>query len=159
MTNTLTPVPLTLRRAARSDVADIVRLLIAGEIDGQAFDTLDPDVMPAYVAAFDAIDGDPGEELLVAEIEGRVVGTIQITYCQTLVHRGRMRATLESVHVSPDLRGQGVGATMVMQSIARAKARGAGVVQLTSNKLRRDAHRFYERLGFKRSHEGFKLEI
>jgi GNAT superfamily N-acetyltransferase len=148
-----------MRRATRADVPDIIRLLIAGEIDGHRVDTLDADAMPAYLAGFDAIDSDPGEELHVAEFEGRVVGTIQITYCQTLVHRGRLRATLESVHVAPGMRGRGVGATMVMQSIALAKARGAGVVQLTSNKLRRDAHRFYERLGFRRSHEGFKLEI
>jgi GNAT superfamily N-acetyltransferase len=148
-----------MRRATRADVIDIVQLLIAGEVGETGVDTLDQAALPAYLKAFDAIDRDPGERLFVAEVAGRVVGTIQITFCQTLVHRGRLRATLESVHVAPDMRGRGVGAQMVAHAIAVAREHGAGIVQLTSNKLRIDAHRFYERLGFTRSHEGFKLEL
>jgi len=157
--NSPLPSDPVFRRAVRADVADIVRLLIAGEVDGVHDDTLDADVMPDYLRAFDLIDADPGERLFVAEVQGRVVGTIQITFCQTIVHRGRLRATLESVHVAPDMRGRGFGAQMVAHAIEVAKAQGAGILQLTSNKLRTDAHRFYERLGFTRSHEGFKLEI
>lgn len=153
------PLEVQMRRATRDDVAAIIGLLIDGDISGASVDTLDPEAMPAYCAAFATIESDPNEMLFVAERAGRVVGTIQITFCQTLVHRARLRAVLESVHVAPDMRGKGIGRVMVRFAIERARERGAGIIQLTSNKKRTDAHRFYEQLGFDRSHEGFKLEV
>jgi GNAT superfamily N-acetyltransferase len=150
---------LRIRSATRDDVPDIIRLLIGGDLAGTHNDTLDEIARPAYLDAFAAIEADPREMLFVADLAGRVVGTFQITFCQTLVGRGRLRATIESVYVAPEMRGKGTGAAMIAHALDVARARGAGVAQLTSNKIRTDAHRFYERLGFKRSHEGFKLEL
>ena len=152
------PAP-TIRRAIRDDVPAIIRLLIHGAVVGTGIDTLDDNARALYLDAFEEIDAEPNEALFVAEVDGIVMGTLQITFCRSLVNRARLRATVESVHVAPEMRGKRIGAAMIAHAIEVARARGAGVVQLTSNKKRTDAHRFYERLGFKRSHEGFKLEF
>jgi GNAT superfamily N-acetyltransferase len=148
-----------MRRARREDVPAIIDLLVAGEIAGAFGPGPAATTTPDYLAAFEAIDADPRQRLFVAEWQVRVVGTLQITFGRTLAYGARQTATLESVHVAPDLRGHGIGARMIAEALDVARAAGAEVVQLTSNKLRTDAHRFYERLGFKRSHEGFKLQL
>lgn len=153
------PVGLTIRVAARDDVGAIIGLIMAGDILGRGVDTLDEAVRSDYLAAFDAIAVSPHETLYVADLAGSVVGTFQISLSRTLAHRGRIRATIESVHVSPDMRGNGVGEAMMRAALGLARDRGAGLVQLTSNKKRTDAHRFYERIGFQKSHEGFKWEF
>ena len=88
-----------------------------------------------------------------------MVGTYQLTVMPGLAERGTTRGKLESVHVDPTLRGSGVGGVMIADALARAKALGVGLLELSSNKVRKDAHRFYERLGFARSHEGFKMML
>ena len=122
-------------------------------------DSLADEDMPLYYRAFERIAADSRQTLFVAEHAGRIVGTFQLTFTQTLVYRARLRATIESVHVLASLRGGGIGAAMMQHAVKVARENGAGLVQLASNKARGDAHRFYERLGFKKSHEGFKLEL
>lgn len=131
--------------------------LFASDQLGGHGDTTDPAVFPAYEAAFAAIDASGEETLYVAEREGRVVGTFQLGIRRSLPHRGTIKAVLEAVQVAPDLRGGGIGAQMVRFAIEEARRAGANAISLTSNAARTDAHRFYERLGFTRSHAGFKL--
>jgi ribosomal protein S18 acetylase RimI-like enzyme len=88
-----------------------------------------------------------------------VVGTYQLTVLPGIAERGRTRGKIESVHVDPTLRGSGIGATMMRHALVMAREKGIGLLELSSNKNRADAHRFYERLGFARSHEGFKMAL
>ena len=111
---------------------------------------------PRYLAALAAIDADPNQRLIIAEYEGRPAGTLQLTYIPGIARLGEMRCIIEAVHIAPDLRSRGLGSQMIRWAIEQARDRGCGVVQLTSNKKRVDAHRFYQRLGFAQSHEGFK---
>lgn len=110
-----------------------------------------------YLDALKAIDTDPNQRLLVAELEGEPVGTIQLTFVPGVHRRGMWRGLIEGVHISASHRSQGLGAEMMQWAVDECRARGCGMAQLTSNKKRLDAHRFYERLGWKKSHEGFKL--
>ena len=150
--------PTLFRRARRADVEAIVHLLAANSI-GASREDLGPPLPAAYFDAFAAIDADPNHELLVGERDGRVVATLHITYLPYLSRGGSWRALLESVHVAADLRGCGIGSRFLREAIARARARGCGMVQLTTDKRRSDAKRFYERLGFEASHEGMKLAL
>ena len=149
---------LTFRPARREDIGALLALSAAGAPDPSVKRPVDPDD-PAVQAAFTAIDSDPSHELMVAMLDDEIVGTFQLSFLPGLPLGGLLRAQLENVHVRPDMRGKGIGAAMMDWAVQRAKTRGAGLVQLTSNKLRSDAHRFYDRLGFKATHEGFKLEI
>jgi GNAT superfamily N-acetyltransferase len=117
------------------------------------------DDLAPYLAAFDDIAADPRSDVYVAAIEGRVVGTFQLTAIRHLTYRGGLVAVVESVHVASDMRRRGIGEAMMRFAIEEARRRGCHRVQLTSNKRRRDAHRFYERLGFVASHEGFRLAL
>ncbi len=152
---------LRLRAAVREDAARIAALILHGaasrtqteaEIEAEARH-------PSYLDAFDAVAASPDNHLFVAERDGNVIGTFQLTLIPGLAFRGRKRAKLESVHVAPDARGGGVGAAMIAFALAFAKENGAELVELTSNKSRLDAHRFYRRLGFEQSHEGFKRPV
>jgi GNAT superfamily N-acetyltransferase len=148
-----------LRRAAASDVDPIVALL-ADDPLGRSREawTRDGDLAP-YLAAFALIDADPHQLLLVAELDGEVVGTMQLTFIPGLSRNGSMRMLVEAVRIAASERGHGLGASMMRWAIEHARARGCAVVQLTSDKSRRDAHRFYDRLGFVASHEGYKLAL
>ncbi len=144
-----------LRRAAGADIPAIVGLLA----DDQLGTTRDggPDLAP-YLRAFAAIDADPAQRLLVAEpAGGGVAGTMQLTFIPGLARRGSLRAQIEAVRVARAHRGQGLGEAMMRWAVAEAGRAGCSLVQLTSDKQRPAAHRFYERLGFTASHEGFKL--
>jgi ribosomal protein S18 acetylase RimI-like enzyme len=152
---------VTMREARRDDVPRIVSLILLGaprqtradaEIALEAAD-------PAYLAAFDEIAASKYNTLFVAELDGRVVGTLQVTLIPGLINRGRKRAKLESVHVDPALRGRRIGEAMVAHAVDFARRSGAGLVELTSDKAREAAHRFYRRIGFSQSHEGFKLVL
>jgi GNAT superfamily N-acetyltransferase len=146
-----------LRRAARADVPAVVALLAQDEL-GTGRDDPGGDLEP-YLRAFDAIDADPAHLLVVAEVDGELVGTLQLTVLPSLPHHGAFRGQLEGVHVRADQRGAGLGAAMVGWAVDEARRRGCAQVQLTSQKRRTDAHRFYERLGFAKSHDGFKLML
>lgn len=149
---------LTFRDAGATDVPRIVALIESGVADPEAHVTADPDD-PRFLAAFERIRAAPNQRLIVAERGGEVVGTFQISYQPGLARLGMTRAIVESVHVAAAHRGQGIGAQMMTRAIAMAREAGCGVVQLTSNKKRLDAHRFYKRLGFEASHEGFRLML
>jgi GNAT superfamily N-acetyltransferase len=110
-------------------------------------------------AAFEVIDADPGNELIVAELDGEVVGTMQLTYIPGISRRGALRMQIEAVRVASGLRGQGLGRKMMAWALDRGRARGCALVQLTTDKSRKDAHRFYDSLGFVASHEGYKIAL
>lgn len=112
-----------------------------------------------YLRAFEAIEADPRHALVVAEHEGKVVGTLQLSFIPCMTFRGGERAQLEGVRVDSSMRGGGIGRQMVEWAIEQARGRGCHLVQLTTNKRRADAHRFYETLGFRATHEGMKLEL
>ena len=143
------------RLAVRADVPAIGALL-ADDGLGAAREAA---VGPAYWRAFDAIAADPGNELVVAERDRAVVGTCQLTYTPSLSRHGALRLTIEAVRVRSDQRGRGTGAAMMRWALDRARAGGCGLAQLTTDKRRADAHRFYAGLGFAATHEGMKLTL
>ena len=158
---TLGSLSIVLRRAARRDIAQIVPLLaddplgqhreLAGEDD-------DDDLGP-YVRAFAMIEADPGQLLVVAADGERLVGTMQLSFIPGLSRSGALRAQIEAVRVRSDYRDRGLGQAMLEWAIADARKRGCSLVQLTTDKSRADARRFYERLGFAATHEGMKLTL
>ena len=147
----------SLRRARRADLPRLLEL-IADDVLGKNREAVGSDD-PAYSDAFDVIDRDPNQELLVAEIDGRVVGMLQLTLIPGLSRRGALRANIESVRVDHDCRSRGIGGWLIEQAVERAERRGCRLAQLTSDKRRTEAHRFYGRLGFVASHEGFKRTL
>jgi GNAT superfamily N-acetyltransferase len=150
---------VALRRAVRGDLPAIVALLAADDL-GAARDGLrGPQDRDAYEQAFHAIDRDPGQLLVVAETEGQVVATLQLSFIPGLSRRGALRAQIESVRVSAAYRSRGLGQAIFTWAIDEARRRGCALVQLTTDKSRTGAHRFYERLGFTASHEGLKLPL
>jgi GNAT superfamily N-acetyltransferase len=149
---------LSFRRATRGDVDDIVRML-ADDPLGARRETYASPLPERYYAAFEAIARDPNNELVVATLDGRVVGVMQLTFIPYLTYRGRWRALIEGVRVDGSIRSGGIGRRMLEWAIGRARQRGCHMVQLTSDKERPDAIRFYEGLGFVASHEGLKLHL
>jgi GNAT superfamily N-acetyltransferase len=147
---------LTLRRATRDDVPDVIALLADDEI-GAARES--PADRQPYEASFAAIDADPNQLLVVGELDDRIVATMQVTFIPGLSRRGTWRAQIEGVRVSSTARGDGLGEHLMQWAVDRARERGCALVQLTSDARRADAHRFYERLGFVASHTGFKLAL
>lgn len=150
--------PLAYRPATAADLGFIVRLLVADSVTPHGDDPDHPDD-PRYLAALAAIDADPNQMLLIAEADGAAIGTLQLTFIPGIARLGAWRCLIEQVHIVPTARNRGYGSEMIRWAIDTARTRGCALVQLTSNKLRRDAHRFYERLGFARSHEGFKYYL
>lgn len=147
---------LAIRDATAADLPEIVRLLAQDQMGGED-DHPGPPLDPRYTSAFEAIHVDPHQRLLVAEQDGRVVGTFQLSYTPGLLFHGGWRATIEAVRVDESARGQRTGEAMMRWAVDAARGRGCHVVQLTSNNARTAAHRFYDRLGFAQSHLGFKL--
>jgi ribosomal protein S18 acetylase RimI-like enzyme len=149
---------ISFREATMEDVPTIVGLLAADPLGAQREDASDP-LPAAYAHAFEAIDSDPNQELIVATLQGRVVGVLQITFVPSLTYRGGWRAQIEGVRVGESVRSQGVGRSLIDHAITRAKERGCHLVQLTTDKRRPDAVAFYKSLGFTPSHEGMKLRL
>ena len=147
---------MDIRPATRTDVPAIVGML-ADDPLGATRET--PGDLAPYYEAFDKIDTDPRQHLMIAVQDGKPAGTLQLSIQQGLSRRGASRAVIEAVRVHRDLRGGGLGTELIEWAIAEAKALGASVVQLTSDNTRTDAHRFYQRLGFAHSHAGFKLQL
>ena len=113
----------------------------------------------SYSEAFEAINKDPNNELIVAQTDSQIVGMMQLTFIPYLTHKGSWRCLIEGVRVSEQFRGQGLGTVFFNWAINYAKKKGSSLIQLTSDKQRPEAIRFYEKLGFKASHEGFKLAL
>lgn len=148
----------SIRQARREDVPAIVALL-ADDPLGQTRETATGPLPPAYWQAFDDIAAQHGNFVFVAESGGAVAGCLQLTLIPGLSRRGMKRGLIESVRVSAACRGQGLGEQLIRHVIAVARNAGCGLVQLTSDVSRVDAHRFYERLGFVASHVGMKLAL
>jgi len=152
-------VTTVLRRAMSEDVAAIVGLLADDTLGRQREQVGGGRLDDAYRRAFDAIDADPRQLLVVADLDGEVVGTLQLSFIPYLTYRGGERAQIEAVRVAAAHRGTGLGRRMLEWSIEQARQRGCHLVQLTTNKERTDARRFYESLGFEATHEGMKLSL
>jgi GNAT superfamily N-acetyltransferase len=146
---------MQIRRARREDVDAIVAMLADDELGAQREKPGDP----RYLAAFDALAADPNQYLAVADLDGEVVGTLQLTYLPGLSRLAATRAQVEAVRVRSDQRGTGLGTVLFEWAIDKARADGATLVQLTTDASRADAHRFYEKLGFVASHVGMKLAL
>ncbi|QFR32208.1 GNAT family N-acetyltransferase [Ancylobacter sp. TS-1] len=149
---------VTVEEARREDLPAIVSILARETMFGVR-DSADPADFPDYERAFDAIAADPRTTLYVARLDGRVVGTFQLVLFRALLRHGALLAHAEAVQVDPDIRGKGVGSAMMDFAIAEARRREAGSLQLASNKMRFDAHRFYEKAGFEKRLDGFKIDL
>jgi len=148
---------VTFRPARSGDLAVIIALLSDDKlgVNRESFE----DNSQAYEQAFAEIDGDPNNMIYVAEDDGRVIGCLQVTFIANLSFKGGRRALVEAVRVADSHQGQGLGKRLMEYVIDLARQRGCRLVQLTSNKDRADAVRFYEQLGFQPSHVGFKLYL
>lgn len=150
---------MTFRNATEKDVNAIVEML-ADDALGQTQENFKIPLPPEYLDAFENINDDPNQELIVVEDDSmEVIGTLQLSFIQYLTYRGGVRAQIEAVRIRKDKRGQGLGKTMFEWAINRAKTRNAHVLQLTTDKRRPEAIAFYENLGFKATHEGMKMHF
>lgn len=149
---------VVFRRARADDVAVIVQLLL-DDVLGQTREDCSATSGEAYDSAFAAIDADPNQLLVVADEDDEVIGTLQLTFIPGLSRKGAWRGQIEAVRVSSSRRGRGIGQEMIEWAISECRRRGCSHVQLTTDKSRTDAHRFYDRLGFVASHIGYKLTI
>lgn len=155
---------IRFRRARPADLPAIVALLADDDLGRGREDPSQPP-NPRYVAAFAAIAADPNQLLAVAvdgegdEGEGAVCGCMQLTFIPGLSRQGAWRCQIEAVRIAAGRRGAGLGRAMFDWAIGEARRRGCSLLQLTSDKARADAHRFYRSLGFVASHEGMKLEL
>lgn len=151
---------MQIRTASRSDVPDVLALLADDDISRErGFGAVPEEVDAAVWAAFEAIDADDRNELVVAVADGEVIGTCQLTFIPGLSRGGAERMLIEAVRIRSDQRGRGRGGELIRWTIERARERGCRIVQLTTDKRRTDAHRFYAALGFVASHEGMKLAL
>ena len=149
---------IVFRNATRIDVPLLVKML-ADDPLGLLRERYEDPLPESYLEAFEVIDADPNHELIVAEVDGDVAGFLQVSFLLNLTYQGRWRALIEGVRVNKKYRGEGVGRALFEQAIGRARARNCHVVQLTTDKKRPEALAFYEKLGFKASHEGMKMHL
>ena len=146
------------RQATREDLPEIVRML-SDDFLGATRERYENPLPESYLKAFEEIDADKNNELIVAEMNDEVVGTLQITFTPSISFQGGKRATVESVRVDAKYRGRGIGKELMKWAIERAKRENCVAIQLTTNADRKDAHRFYKNLGFKGSHLGMKFYL
>ena len=149
---------MEIRTTTRADVPAVLHLLADDDIS-RSRGYISEEVDASIWSAFDEIDADPNNELLVADDGGEIVATCQLTFIPGLSRHGARRMTIEAVRVRADRRGSGLGRELMEFALGRARERGCRMAQLTTDKRRGDAHRFYERLGFVASHEGMKLNL
>ena len=158
MTGTVVTGTITIEEARRDDLPAIVAILALETMFG-ARDSADPAHFPDYERAFEAIAADPRATLYGARVQGRVLGTFQLILVRALTRHGTLLAVAEAVQVHPEARGLGIGSAMMAFAKDEARRRGAVSLQLVSHKQRTEAHRFYERAGFEKRLDGFKLEL
>ncbi|WP_323771955.1 GNAT family N-acetyltransferase [Antarctobacter sp.] len=149
---------LKMRPAREVDLPTIVAML-ADDVLGASRENASPAVDDCYLAAFAEIDADPNQFLCVVEDRQQIVGTLQLTFIPGLSRNGTKRGQIEAVRIASDRRGGKLGEAMFAWAISECRAHGCSLVQLTTDKARPDAHRFYDRLGFEPTHIGYKLEI
>ena len=150
---------MKFRKATKIDLPLIVQL-IANDRLGQMRERFEDPLPDKYYEAFDRISSDANQELIVVETNNEeIIGTMQLSFIQYLTYQGGIRAQIEAVRIREDLRGKGIGQRMFEWAIQRSKERNAHLLQLTTDKQRPQAIRFYEKLGFKASHEGMKIHF
>ena len=150
---------MKFRKAKREDLPSIVRLLADDKL-GRIREDYQMPLPEKYSNAFANIDQDPNQELMVIENEEQdILGTLQLSFIPYLTYQGGIRAQIEAVRIKADQRGKGIGEKVFHWAISRAKEKGAHLLQLTTDKSRPDAIRFYEKLGFQATHEGMKLHF
>ncbi len=149
---------MKIRPAMQSDVPEIVRLLADDKLGSKREDFREP-LPKRYWDAFKIIEKDRNQMLVVVESDGKIVGTLQLTFIQYLTYQGGIRAQIEAVRIHKEYRNHGLGKMLIQWAIGKARVNGAHLVQLTTDKLRPEALTFYEALGFKASHEGLKLSL
>lgn len=146
------------RTANAQDLTKIVEMLADDKL-GKTRERYENPLPESYIKAFKAIEADPNNELIVGCVGEVIVGVLQITFTPYLTHQGSWRATIEGVRIASSERGKGMGANLINYAIEQAKTRGCHMIQLTTDKEREDSLRFYERLGFKATHEGLKMKL
>jgi GNAT superfamily N-acetyltransferase len=149
---------LIFRRATEADVPAIIRML-ADDMLGSSREATGAENLPQYLNAFRVIDGDANQFLLVVDDGTAIVGTLQLTFIAGLARGGLKRGLVEAVRVAGDRRGEKIGEAMFAWVVEKCRREGCGIVQLTTDKSRTDAHRFYDRLGFEPSHIGYKMML
>jgi ribosomal protein S18 acetylase RimI-like enzyme len=149
---------MTFRTAIEQDLPRIVDML-SDDVLGKQRERNEHPLPESYLKAFHAITADPNNELIIACIENAIIGVMQITFTPYITHQGGWRATIEGVRTAASTRSQGVGSELIRWAIKRAEERQCHLIQLTTDKQRPDALRFYEKLGFKATHEGLKLTL
>jgi GNAT superfamily N-acetyltransferase len=149
---------LIFRRATEADVPAIIELL-ADDMLGASRETTDAASYPQYLNAFRAIDADANQFLLVVVGGSEIVGTLQLTFIPGLARGGQKRGQIEAVRVASDRRGEKIGEAMIAWALEKCRRESCGIVQLTTDKARTEAHRFYDRLGFEPSHIGYKIKL
>ena len=149
---------ITIRPATAEDLPEVIALLV-DDVLGAGRETFDEQSRKPYEQAFEQIEADPRNDVLIALVDGEVIGCLQLTLIPNLSFKGGLRAQIEALRVKAEYRGQGLGARLVSHAIDVARANKCRMVQLTSNKTRNDAIRFYEGLGFEPTHVGFKLYL
>ncbi|MFE7566472.1 GNAT family N-acetyltransferase [Streptomyces sp. NPDC057539] len=147
---------LNIRSAAPDDIPAIVAMLADDPLGAQRES---PDDLTPYTEAYERLARDPNQHVVVAELDGRIVGTLQLTIIPGLSRRGATRSIIEAVRIHADARGSGLGTRFIEWAVDESRRQGCQLIQLTSDASRTDAHRFYERLGFTASHVGFKMSI
>ncbi len=150
---------MQVRPAEKKDISSIVQMIANDKLGKLREDYQEP-LPKKYYEAFENIASDPNQELMVMETSsGQIIGTLQLSFIQYLTYQGGIRAQIEAVRVHKDFRAKGIGQKLFEWAIQRAREKDAHVVQLTTDKKRPEALRFYEKLGFKASHEGMKLHL
>lgn len=149
---------MKFRKALKEDLLDVVNLLASDILGSQREQATNP-LPDNYLKAFENINRDPNQKLMVVEENGEIIGTFQLSYIQYLTYKGGIRAQIEAVRIREDKRGQGLEKKMFKWAIQKARKDGAHLIQLTTDKKRSEALKFYEKLGFKASHEGMKLHF
>lgn len=149
---------LIIRSAEEQDLLSVIQMLAEDQL-GASRETVGTTPDPQYLAAYRSIKSDRNNELVVAEKDGEILGTMQLTFIPGLSRLGAWRCQIEAVRVREDKRGHGIGHKMITWGIAQARMKECRLVQLTTDKSRENAHIFYGRLGFKPSHIGMKLSL
>jgi len=150
---------MKFRKAKLSDIPTIVQM-IADDEHGKTRENFQKPLPNEYLSAFENIDADQNQELIIVENEAlEIIGTLQLSFIQYLTYQGGIRAQIEAVRIRKDKRGAGLGKLMFEWVIIRAKERNAHLLQLTTDKKRTNAIKFYEDMGFKATHEGMKLHL
>lgn len=147
---------LKIRPAAAGDIPAIVAMLADDPLGAQRES---PNDLTPYTEAYERLARDPNQHMVVAERDGRIIGTLQLTIIPGLSRRGATRSIVEAVRIHTDERGSGLGTRFIQWAVDESRRQGCQLIQLTSDASRTDAHRFYERLGFTASHVGFKMSI